>query len=233
LHAPPQRGNVLLALLQQQGRLMHGPDPSTLHPMAGFPQIVFLRAVVTRANIRVGDYSYYDDPDGAERFQDSNVLYHYDFLGDRLIIGKFVAIGRGAKFIMNGANHMMGGFSTYPFNIFGHGWEAGFDVSTYLEAGRGDTVVGNDVWIGSEARIMPGVEIGDGAIIGACAVVAKDVPAYAIVAGNPARIIRMRFDDATVAALRHIAWWDWSAEKITRNLPAIRGADLAALEAAN
>lgn len=211
---------------------MHGPDPSILHPMAGFPQIVFLKAVVTRPNIVVGDWSYYDDPDGAERFEDANVLYHFDFLGDRLVIGKFVAIARGAKFIMNGANHVMTGFSTYPFNIFGNGWEAGFDVETYKTGLRGDTVVGNDVWIGAEARILPGVTIGDGAIVGGSAVVASDVPPYAIVVGNPARIVRMRFDEATVAALLRIGWWDWDADKITRNLAAIRGADLAALESA-
>lgn len=210
---------------------MHGPDPSTLHPMTGFPQIVFLRSVVTRPNIVVGEYSYYDDPDGAERFEDNNVLYHFDFLGDRLIIGRFVAIGRGAKFVMNGGNHAMGGFSTYPFNIFGEGWETGFDIESYKQDLRGDTVIGNDVWIGTDARVMPGVTVGDGAIVGAFSVVTKDVPPYAIVAGNPARVVRMRFDESTVAALLRIGWWNWSAAKITRNLDAIRGADLAALEA--
>ena len=211
---------------------MHGPAPSTLYPMAGFPRAVFLKNVVTRPTIEVGDYSYYDDPNGAERFEEKNVLYHYDFYGDRLRIGKFVAIAHGATFIMNGANHLMTGFSTYPFDIFGQGWEKDFDQNAYVAAGRGDTVVGNDVWIGREARIMPGVTIGDGAVIGAHSVVASDIPAYAIAVGNPARVVRRRFDDATVAALLDIAWWNWPAEKIARNLGAIRGADLDMLKAA-
>ena len=210
---------------------MHGPAPSTLYPMAGFPRAVFLKNVVTRPAIEVGDYSYYDDPDGAERFEEKNVLYHYDFYGDRLRIGKFVAIAHGATFIMNGANHLMTGFSTYPFDIFGKGWEKDFDQTAYVAASRGDTVVGNDVWIGREARIMPGVTIGDGAVIGAHSVVASDIPPYAIAVGNPARVVRRRFDDETVAALLDIAWWNWPAERIARNLGAIRGADLDALRA--
>ncbi len=211
---------------------MHGPSPSTLHPMAGFPQVVFLNAVVTRSNIAVGDYSYYDDPDGAEHFQDRNVLYHYDFTGDRLVIGRFVAIAKGVQFIMNGANHQLDGFSTYPFSIFGNGWEKGMDPEIFIRQSRGDTTVGNDVWIGRDARILPGVTIGDGAIIGAYAIVASDVPDYAVVVGNPARVVKKRFDDQTIAALEAIAWWHWDAQKITRNLSAIRGNDLAALEAA-
>ena len=211
---------------------MHGPAPSTLYPMAGFPRAVFLKNVVTRPAIEVGDYSYYDDPDGAERFEEKNVLYHYDFYGDRLRIGKFVAIAHGATFIMNGANHLMTGFSTYPFDIFGKGWEKDFDQTAYVAASRGDTVVGNDVWIGREARIMPGVTIGDGAVIGAHSVVASDIPPYAIAVGNPARVVRRRFDDETVAALLDIAWWNWPAERIARNLGAIRGADLDMLKAA-
>jgi len=211
---------------------MHGPDPKTLYPMAGFPRAVYLKNVVTRPNIEVGDYSYYDDPDGAERFEERNVLYHYPFTGDRLIIGRFVALAHDVRFIMNGANHLMSGFSTYPFANFGGGWEEGFDIATYQEASRGDTVVGNDVWIGTGARIMPGVTIGNGAIIGAHSIVASDVEPYAVVVGNPASQIKKRFDDKTVSALEMIAWWDWPAEKISRNLDAIRGNDLAALRAA-
>jgi virginiamycin A acetyltransferase len=209
---------------------MNGPDPSSVYPMPGFPQVVFLRSVITRPNIEVGDYSYYDDPDGAERFETRNVLYHFDFIGDRLIISRFVAIGRGARFVMNGANHAMEGLSTYPFNIFGNGWEKGFDPASTVS--RGDTFIGNDVWIGSEAVILPGVNIGNGAVIGAYAVVGNDVPPYAIVIGNPARVIRVRFDPDVVAALNEIAWWEWPAERITRNLDAIRGADVQALKRA-
>ena len=209
---------------------MYGPDPAILYPMRGFPQVVYLKNVVTRPNIEVGDYSYYDDPEGAERFEEHNVLYHFDFIGDRLIIGRFVAIGRGARFVMNGANHAMHGLSTYPFNIFGSGWEKGFDPES--AASRDDTVVGNDVWIGSEAVILPGVSIGNGAIVGAYAVVGSDIPPYCIAVGNPARVIRVRFDPDIIATLNEIAWWDWPAERITRNLSAIRGADIEALKRA-
>jgi virginiamycin A acetyltransferase len=209
---------------------MQGPDPQTLYPLPGFPQVVFLKNVITRPTIEVGDYTYYDDPEGAERFEDRNVLYHFDFVGDRLVIGKFCAIARGATFIMNGANHAMDGVSTYPFSIFGNGWEEGTDADAGQS--RGDTTMGHDVWIGTGAVIMPGVTIGNGAIIGAYSVVASDVPAYSIVAGNPARVVKTRFDEAAIAQLEEIAWWDWPVEKISRNLAAIRGKDIEALEIA-
>ena len=210
-----------------------GPDPETLHPMPGFPRIVALRPLAKgRANVSVGPYSYYDDPDAATAFFDRNVLHHFDFVGDRLVIGPFCAFATGCRIVMNGANHAMGGFSTYPFNIFGAGWEAGFDPAAWEAEMRGDTVIGADVWVGAEAWILPGVTIGAGAIVAAKAVVSRDVAPFAVVAGNPAREVRRRFDDATVEALLEIAWWDWPAGKITRNLNAIRGQDLAALKAA-
>ena len=211
---------------------MHGPDPANPYPVAGHRRVGFLKPLVDRTNITVGDYTYYDDPDGPEHFAEKCVLYHYDFIGDRLVIGRYTALATNVRFIMNGANHVMGGFSTFPFNIFGGGWEEGFDPTTYLAGHRGDTVVGNDVWIGMEAMVMPGVTIGDGAIVAARSVVTTDVAPYAIVGGNPAREIRRRFDDATIAALAEIAWWHWPAETVTRNLYAIRGGDLAALRAA-
>jgi len=156
----------------------------------------------------------------------------YPFIGDRLIIGRFCAIAEGARFIMNGANHAMSGFSTYPFNIFGHGWEHGFDPKTWSQEVRGDTVLGNDVWIAMDAVIMPGVTVGHGAIVAAKSVVTHDVPAYAIVAGNAAKVVKMRFDDRTVRRLLAVAWWNWPVDKIGRNLNAIRGADISGLEAA-
>jgi virginiamycin A acetyltransferase len=211
---------------------MEGPNPAIKHPIAMHPRVGFLRALVDRPNIEIGDFTYYDDPLGPDKFVERCVLHHYDFIGDRLVIGKFCAIAEGARFIMNGANHAMSGFSTYPFNIFGHGWEKGFDVSTWTREIRGDTVVENDAWIGMEAVILPGVTIGDGAIVAARALVSHDVPPYAIVAGNPAKVVKMRFDARTVKRLLAIAWWDWPVEKITRNLDAIRGADIARLEAA-
>jgi virginiamycin A acetyltransferase len=198
--------------------------------MQGFPQVCYIKNVVTTPNIVIGDYTYYDDPDGAEHFE-RNVLYHYPFIGDKLVIGKFCALARGVKFIMNGANHKMAGFSTYPFYIFGGGWEQHMPQLGDLPY-KGDTVIGNDVWIGYDALIMPGVKIGDGAIIAARSVVVNDIPAYAIAGGNPARVIRERFEPDLARELQSLAWWDWPADKISRNLSSIMGADIKNLRSA-
>lgn len=208
-----------------------GPDPLNPFPMAGQNRVGLLKPLVDDPLIEIGEFTYYDDPDGPEHFAERCVLYHYPFVGDRLVIGRFCALATGVTFIMNGANHAMDGLSTFPFNIFGHGWEAGFDPASWAAAIRGDTVVGNDVWIGREAMIMPGVTIGDGAIVAARSVVASDVPPYAIVAGNPARTVRMRFSDADIARLVRLAWWEWPVERIGEALGPIRAGDLAALEA--
>ena len=168
---------------------MTGPDPNKIHPNENIQQIVYIKNVITRPNIIVGAYSYYDDVNGAERFEE-HVTHHYEFLGDRLIIGKFCAIARGIEFVMNGANHRMNSVSTYPFNIMGGGWEAFAPALDDLPL-KGDTVVGSDVWIGQNVTVMPGVHIGDGAIIGANSVVTKDVPDYAVAVGNPARVVKM------------------------------------------
>ncbi len=146
--------------------------------------------------------------------------------------GPFCAIATGARFLMNGATHAMSGFSTYPFNIFGRGWEAGFDPASWEAGNRGDTVLGPDVWIGHEALVLPGARIGAGAIVGARSAVSGEVRPYALVAGNPAREVRRRFDDATVDRLLAVGWWDWPVDRITRNLDAIRGCDIGRLEAA-
>lgn len=211
---------------------MDGPKPEIKHPIPMHPRVGFLKPLVTAENIEVGEFTYYDDPDGPDKFQEKCVLHHYPFIGDRLVIGKFCAIAEGARFIMNGANHAMSGFSTYPFNIFGHGWEKGFDPATWQKEIRGDTVIGNDVWIGMDAVILPGISIGDGAVVAAKAVVTHDVPPYAIAAGNPAKVVKTRFDKRTVTKLLEVAWWNWPVDKIGRNLNAIRGADIKALEAA-
>lgn len=211
---------------------MPGPDPDNRHPLNGESHTVFLKTVITRPTIIVGDYTYYHDPDHAADFENRNVLYHFDFIGDRLVIGRFCALATDCRFIMNGANHVTSGFSTYPFNIFSLDWAEGFDPATYAEGYRGDTHVGNDVWIGRDATVLPGVSIGDGAIIGACSVVSGDVPAYAVVAGNPARVVRFRHPREIVETLLEIAWWNWPAEKITKHLDAIRGADLEKLKRA-
>lgn len=187
--------------------------------MQGFPQVGYLKNFITSPNIEVGDYTYYDDPDGPEHFE-KNVLYHFDFIGDKLIIGKFCAIAKDVTFIMNGANHQSTGFSTYPFFIFGNGWEKSAPQPGDLPF-KGNTEIGNDVWIGYNATIMPGVKIGSGAIIASKSVVTNDVPAYAVVGGNPAKIIKQRFDVKTINALLSIAWWDWSNDKITAHLDAI------------
>jgi len=209
---------------------MHGPKPELKHPIAMHQRVGFLKPLVDAPNIEIGEYTYYDDPDGPDQFVRKCVLHHYDFIGDKLIIGRFCAIAEGVRFIMNGANHMLSGFSTYPFNIFGNGWEAGFDEQAWRGELRGDTVIGNDVWIGFDAVIMPGVRIGDGAIVGGRSVVTRDVPPYAVVAGNPAKVVKMRFDPNTIERLLSIAWWNWPADKITRNLDAIRGSDIERLE---
>jgi len=206
---------------------MAGADPKNKHPMKDFPQVCFIQNTVSNPNIVIGDYTYYDDPEDSENFE-RNVLYHFPFIGDRLIIGKYCALARGVKFIMNGANHKLDGFSTYPFQIFGNGWEKVTPQMPELPY-KGDTVIGNDVWIGYEAVIMPGIRVGDGAIIAAKSVVVGDVASYTIVGGNPAKYIRQRFDDGTIRSLLKIAWWNWDMEKITNNLEKIVATDLEAL----
>lgn len=201
-----------------------GPDPDAIHPNAAMPRICFIRNTVTRPTILVGAYTYYDDPVDSEHFE-RHVTHHYDFIGDRLIIGKFCAIGQGVEFIMNGANHRMCSVSTYPFNIMGGGWEQFVPAKEELPF-KGDTVVGNDVWFGQNVTVLPGVHIGDGAIIGANAVVAKDIPPYSVSAGNPCRVLRMRFDEETTAYLLALKWWDWPAEKIFEHLGALTSGDL-------
>jgi virginiamycin A acetyltransferase len=209
--------------------MLNGPSPENKYPMAGFPQVCYLKNTVKSPNIVVGDYTYYDDPEDSENFE-RNVLYHFPFIGDKLIIGKFCAIARATKFIMNGANHKLSGISTYPFQIFGNGWEKVMPDPSELPY-KGDTVVGNDVWIGYDALIMPGVRIGNGAIVAARSVVVSDVAAYSIVGGNPAQPIRQRFEADVIERLEAIAWWDWPIEKITANLSLIVSADVEALRA--
>ncbi|HLO84967.1 MAG TPA: Vat family streptogramin A O-acetyltransferase [Nostocaceae cyanobacterium] len=203
-----------------------GPDPHRPYPMADYRRVCFIKNFVKSPNIIVGDYTYYDDPVNPEEFE-KNVLYNYG--NDRLIIGKFCAIATHVKFIMNGANHKIDGISTYPFPIFGHGWEKAMNDLMNLPS-RGDTIIGNDVWIGYDSLIMPGVKIGDGAIIAARSVVVKDIPAYTIAGGNPAQPIKQRFSDAQIDILLSISWWDWDIEKITRNIDVIMNGDIEKLQ---
>ncbi|MEU3497023.1 CatB-related O-acetyltransferase [Kitasatospora cineracea] len=208
------------------------PDPTTLHPLPAHQRVVFLEPLVTSPTIDVGAYTYYDDPDGATEFEHRNVLYAYG--PEKLVIGKYCAIASGTRFLMAGAEHPTTGVSTYPFTMFGGRWaEETLDIVTAMPS-RGDTVVGNDVWFGYQATVMPGVRIGDGAIIAAGAVVTADVPPYTIVGGNPARTIRRRFDDADVERLQRAAWWDWPADLVTehaRTIMAGTPADIARIAA--
>ncbi len=208
---------------------MHGPDPHTRYPLQGIDRLCFLNQVVKHPQITVGDYTYYDDVDNVENFE-RNVRYLFDFSTDRLIIGKFCMIASGVQFIMNGANHLSHAVSAYPFAIFGKGWEGAMEGKAYPH--KGDLVIGNDVWIGYEATLMAGITVGDGAIIGAKAVVTKDVPPYSIVGGNPATLIRMRFSENEISRLLRLQWWNWPAEKITRHVQLLTGMDLDALERA-
>ena len=203
---------------------MLGPNPNKAFPNENIPSICFIKNVITRPNIIVGDYTYYDDDEGAENFE-KHVTHHYEFIGDKLIIGKFCAIGKGVEFIMNGANHRMNSVTTYPFNLFGKGWEKVTPSLKDLPI-KGDTIVGNDVWIGQNVTILPGVHIGDGAVIGANSVVSKDLLTYHIVGGNPIKIIRKRFDDETIAILMRLKWWNWSADKIFENLECLCSGDI-------
>ena len=211
----------------------NAPDQTCRYPLAGYDKLVFLENVVTNPNIRVGRYTYFDASgtpgERAADFERQNVLYHFDFIGDKLIIGAFCALGSGVRFMMHGANHSLGGVSTYPFAIFGHGWEkAGLPSGPYS-----DTVVGSDVWIGYGALILPGRRIGHGAVVGAGSVVTGDVPPYAVVGGNPARVIRERYSATDVARLLALSWWDWPIEKISRNVAGLAAGDIDALERAD
>lgn len=206
-----------------------GPSPDTRYPIPGVTRTGFLRPFITRPSIVVGEYTYYDDPRGPEHFEE-NVLYHFDWIGDRLVIGRYCSIAAETRFIMNGGNHPTTWMTTYPFPVFGQGWEAAMPESW---PNKGDTTVGHDVWIGYGATIMPGVTIGNGAIIASLSVVTRDVPPYAIVGGNPGTVLRHRFDEATIARLQALAWWDWDVAKVTRNVRALCGGDLDALDGAD
>ncbi|WP_330202809.1 CatB-related O-acetyltransferase [Cyanobacterium sp. Dongsha4] len=193
------------------------PNPEQTYPLTNYNRLCFLKNIIKNPNIIVGDFTYYDDFENPLNFE-KNVLYHFDFIGDKLIIGKFCAIASNVRFIMNGANHPLNNFTTYPFAIFGNGWEEKMSVEA---TSKGDIIIGNDVWLGYNATIMPGVKIGDGAIVATNSVVTRDIPAYHIVGGNPAQIIRKRFDDDIISFLLKLKWWDWSLEKLTKYIPVL------------
>lgn len=206
---------------------MTGPDPATKFPLEKYDRLCFLNQVIDHPQIEIGDYTYYDDFEDVRNFE-RNVKYLFDFRGDRLIIGKFCMIASGVTFIMNGANHLTDAISTYPFAIFGNGWEMAMEGRSYPV--KGDTMIGNDVWIGYNTTIMAGVTIGDGAIIATNSTVVSDVEPYSIVGGNPARQIRKRFSAEDIEKLLRLKWWDWPPDRITRNIHNLTGKDISSLE---
>ncbi len=200
------------------------PDPNVLHPVAGFDREIYVKPSIKNPNIVVGEFTYIADSDF-----ESHVTHHYDFIGDKLVIGKFCQIGAGVEFVMNGANHQLNAATTFPFYTL-EGWDMAPPARSDLPL-KGDTVVGNDVWIGQNATILPGVRIGDGAIVGANAVVGSDVPPYTIVAGNPARPLRRRFDEELVALLLEFKWWDRDVAEINALIPLLTCGDLEKVKA--
>jgi virginiamycin A acetyltransferase len=205
-------------MLQKRRHAMNRPDPTVTHPVPDFP-VTYIKPTITRPNIEVGDFTYYSGEDF-----ESRVTHHYEFCGDRLIIGKFCQIASDVAFIMNGANHKMSGVSTFPFYIFER-WEQAQPPLSEMPV-KGDTVIGNDVWIGQNATILPGVHIGDGAIVGLNSVVGSNVEPYTIVAGNPAKSVRRRFDDELIGLLLRFRWWDKPVEEIQALIPLLNDGDL-------
>ncbi|MGZ6588037.1 MAG: CatB-related O-acetyltransferase [Solirubrobacteraceae bacterium] len=204
------------------------PDPMELHPVAGQQRVVFLKPLVSNPNIEVGEYSYYDDPDDPLAFERDAVLYAFG--PERLIIGRYCAIASGVRFLLPGANHADRGPSTFPFGIFGPPWpERTMDLVMSARS-RGDTVIGNDVWLGYQALVLPGVTVGHGAVVAAASVVATDVDPYTVVAGNPARTVRRRFQDEDVTRLLRAGWWDWPVELVTEHARVIMAGEPAELE---
>lgn len=207
------------------------PDPNTVFPNE-YKTSCFLKNVITAPNIHVGDYTYYDDLEHPTEFQQRNVLFNYPAFGDQLIIGKFCAIAAGTKFIMGPANHRISSVTTYPFHVFGGVWAENTPPHLDQLPRKGDIVVGNDVWIGRESVILPGVHIGDGAIIAARSVVAKDVPPYTVAGGNPVRVLKQRFPEDLVRLLLAWRWWDLPPEELAEAVPLLCDPDLDAVRSA-
>ena len=195
------------------------PNPNTVHPIAGYDKEIYVKPTIKNPNIIVGDFTYIADSEF-----ESHVTHHYDFIGDKLIIGKFCQIAAGVEFVMNGANHQMNAVSTFPFYTL-EGWDMKPPVTSDMPF-KGDTVIGNDVWIGQNATILPGVHIGDGAIIGANSVVGSDVEPYTVVIGNPAKQLRYRFDEELTELLLKFKWWDKPVEEINELIPILTSRDL-------
>lgn len=201
------------------------PDPNVIHPIAGYDKEIYVKPTITNPNIIVGDFTYIADSEF-----ESHVTHLYEWNNDKLIIGKFCQIAAGVEFVMNGANHQMNAVSTFPFYTL-EGWDMEPPASGDLPL-KGDTVIGNDVWIGQNAVILPGIHIGDGAIIGANGVVGSNVAPYTIVAGNPAKELKKRFDDELIDMMLKFRWWDKSIEEINQLIPILTCSDLEKVRAA-
>ncbi|HSH20117.1 MAG TPA: CatB-related O-acetyltransferase [Draconibacterium sp.] len=199
------------------------PDKKKKFPLKGYNRLCFLKNIIKNPNIIVGDYTYYDDFEDVGNFE-KNVKYHFDFVGDKLIIGKFCMIASDVTFIMNGGNHLTDAISAYPFTIFGEDWANAMEGKTFPT--KGDTIIGNDVWIGHKATIMPGIKVGDGAVIATNSTVVRDVEPYSIVGGNPAKQIKKRFSDEQFSKLLKLKWWDWEIDKITQNVLNLTGKNI-------
>ena len=201
------------------------PSPEAVFPNE-YKTSCFIKNVITAPNVSVGDYTYYDDAADPTGFEQNNILFNYPEFGDKLIIGKFCQIAQGTKFIMGAANHRLGSVTTYPFNVFGGAWTKNTPPHLSQLPKKGDTVIGNDVWFGRECVIMPGVKIGDGAIVAAYSVVTKDIPAYTVFGGNPAKFIKNRFDSELTQLLLEFRWWDLEAEELADILPLLCDTEL-------
>ena len=195
------------------------PDPNVIHPIAGYDKEIYVKPTITNPNIIVGDFTYIAD----SQFE-SHVTHFYPWSRDKLIIGKFCQIASGVEFVMNDANRQMNAVSTFPFYTL-EGWEMEPPAVSDIPF-KGNTIIGNDVWIGQNAVILPGVHVGDGAIIGANSVVGSDVAPYNIVIGNPAKVLRKRFDDELIGLLLQFKWWDKSVEEINNLIPILTYSDL-------
>ena len=201
------------------------PDPNVIFPNE-YKTSCYIKNVVTAPNIFIGDYTYYDDTHAPEDFETNNVLFNYPEFGDKLVIGKFCAIASGTKFIIGPANHRISSFTTYPFHVFGGLWQENTPPHLSQLPHKGDIRIGNDVWLGRECTVMPGAEIGDGSIAAACSVITGKFPPYSLIGGNPARLIRRRFNEERIHFLLRLKWWDLPPEELSEILPLLCDPDL-------
>ncbi len=201
------------------------PDPNVIFPNE-YKTSCYIKNVVTAPNIFIGNYTYYDDTHAPEDFETNNVLFNYPEFGDKLVIGKFCAIASGTKFIMGPANHRISSFTTYPFHVFGGLWQENTPPHLSQLPHKGDIRIGNDVWLGRECTVMPGAEIGDGSIAAACSVITGKFPPYSLIGGNPARLIRRRFNEERIHFLLRLKWWDLPPEELSEILPLLCDPDL-------